>query len=81
MLVTRGFYHYLRHPIYAGTFLVTFGWTLIYGAPVSAILTVIVGAILAQRRIKSDEKMLRARFGEEYDAYKLETDALIPAIW
>ena len=81
VLVTRGFYHYLRHPIYAGTFLVTFGWTLIYGAPVTAILTVIVGAILAQRRIKSDEKMLRARFGEEYDAYKLETDALIPAIW
>ena len=81
VLVTRGFYHYLRHPIYAGTFLVTFGWTLIYGAPVAAILTVIVGAILAQRRIKSDEAMLRARFGEEYDAYKLETDALIPTVW
>ena len=81
VLVTRGFYHYLRHPIYAGTFLVTFGWTLIYGAPVTAILTLIVGAILAQRRLKSEEAGLLARFGEEYDAYKRETDALIPAIW
>jgi protein-S-isoprenylcysteine O-methyltransferase Ste14 len=28
-----------------------------------------------------EEAMLRARFGEEYDAYKRETDALIPAVW
>ncbi|HXN13267.1 MAG TPA: isoprenylcysteine carboxylmethyltransferase family protein [Candidatus Acidoferrales bacterium] len=81
VLVKRGFYRYLRHPIYAGTFLVTFGWTLIYGAPVTAILTLIIGAIFAQRRMKSEEAMLRARFGEEYDAYARETDALIPAIW
>ena len=81
MLVTRGFYHYLRHPIYAGTCLVTFGWTLIYGAPVTAILTLIIGGIFAQRRIKSEEAIMGARFGEEYAAYKRETDALIPAIW
>jgi protein-S-isoprenylcysteine O-methyltransferase Ste14 len=60
---------------------VTFGWTLIYGAPVTAILTVIVGTILAQRSITSEEAVLCARFGEEYDAYRRETDALIPAIW
>jgi protein-S-isoprenylcysteine O-methyltransferase Ste14 len=24
---------------------------------------------------------MRARLGEEYEAYKRETDALIPAIW
>ncbi len=81
VLVTRGFYHYVRHPIYAGTFLVTFGWTLIYGAPVTAVLTVIIGAIFAQRRMKSEEAAMRARFGEEYDTYRRETDALIPAIW
>jgi protein-S-isoprenylcysteine O-methyltransferase Ste14 len=81
VLVTRGFYRYLRHPIYAGTFLVTFAWTIIYGAPVTAVLTLIIGAILAQRRIKSEEAMLRARFGEEYEAYTRETDALIPAVW
>jgi protein-S-isoprenylcysteine O-methyltransferase Ste14 len=81
VLVKHGFYRYLRHPIYAGTFLVTFGWTLIYGAPVTAILTLMIGAIFAQRRMKSEEAVLRARFGEEYEAYTRETDALIPAIW
>jgi protein-S-isoprenylcysteine O-methyltransferase Ste14 len=81
VLVKRGFYRYIRHPIYAGTFLVTFGWTLIYGAPVTAILTVIIGAIFAQRRIKSEEAAMRARFGDEYDTYIRETDALVPAIW
>src|SRR5208282_5523596 len=53
----------------------------IYGAPVTAVLTLIIGAIFAQRRMKSEEAAMRARFGEEYEAYRRETDALIPAIW
>ena len=81
VLVKHGFYRHVRHPIYGGTSLVTFAWTLIYGAPVTAILTLIIGAISAYRRIKSEEAAMRARFGEEYDAYMRETDALIPAIW
>jgi protein-S-isoprenylcysteine O-methyltransferase Ste14 len=81
MLVKSGFYRYIRHPIYAGTFLVTLGWTLIYGAPVTATLTLIIGGVFAHRRIKSEEAALLARFGEEYEAYVRETDALIPAIW
>jgi len=81
VLVKRGFYRHIRHPIYAGTFLVTFAWTLIYGAPVTAILTLIIGAVFAHRQMNSEEAALRARFGEEYDSYRRETDALIPAIW
>jgi protein-S-isoprenylcysteine O-methyltransferase Ste14 len=81
VLVKRGFYRYIRHPIYGGTFLVTFGWTLIYGAPVTAVLTLIIGAILARRQINSEEAGLVARFGEEYEAYVRVTDALVPAIW
>lgn len=81
VLVTSGFFRRIRHPIYAGTFLVIFGWPLIYGAPITAILTLIVGAIFAQQRMKSEEAALRARFGEEYDAYVRQTDALIPAVW
>ena len=81
LLVRSGFYRYIRHPIYAGTFLVTLAWTLIYGAPITATMTLIIGAILAYRQIKSEEASLLARFGEEYDAYMRETDALVPAIW
>lgn len=81
VLVKSGFFRYVRHPIYAGTYLVTFGWPLIYGAPVTAILTLIIGAIFAHRLMKSEEAEMRARFGEEYDAYVRETDALVPSIW
>jgi protein-S-isoprenylcysteine O-methyltransferase Ste14 len=81
VLVKRGFYRYIRHPIYAGTFLVTFGWPLIYGAPVTAILTLIYGATFASQRIKPEEAEMRATFGDEYDTYMHETDALIPTIW
>lgn len=81
VLVKSGFYRYVRHPIYAGFYLVTFGWPLIYGAPVTAVLTLGIGGIFAHRQLKSEEAAMRAQFGEEYDAYIRETDALIPAIW
>ena len=81
VLVKSGFFRYIRHPMYAGAFLVTFGWPLIYGAPVTAILTLIIGAIIAHQWMKSEEGAMRAQFGEEYEDYKRETDALVPAIW
>ena len=81
VLVKSGFFRHVRHPIYAGTYLVTFGWPLIYGAPVTAIVTIVVGAILAYRQMKPEEAAMRAQFGEEYDAYIRETDALIPTLW
>gem|GEM_PF-5200798 len=31
--------------------------------------------------MKSEEAAMRALFGEEYDAYMRETDALVPSIW
>jgi protein-S-isoprenylcysteine O-methyltransferase Ste14 len=80
-LVRSGFYRYIRHPIYAGTFLVSFGWPLEYGAPVSALLTVIIGAIFIYRRMKAEQAILIGRFGEDYEVYMRETDALIPSLW
>lgn len=80
-LVESGFYRSIRHPIYAGTFLVTLGWPLVYGAPVTALLTLIIGAIYTYRRMRAEESAMIARFGEEYEAYMRATDALIPAIW
>ncbi len=79
--VKRGFYRYIRHPIYAGTFLVTLSWPLVYGAPVTAMATFIIGAIFCYRRMRDEDAAMLERFGEEYEAYMRETDALIPTIW
>jgi protein-S-isoprenylcysteine O-methyltransferase Ste14 len=40
-----------------------------------------VGCIAANRQITADERILSARFGTEYEEYRLTTDALIPSIW
>ncbi len=81
VLLTRAFYRYIRHPIYAGTFLVTIGWPLEFGAPVTTIVALILGAAFAHERMKVEEASMLARFGEEYESYMRETDRLIPNIW
>ncbi|MGO9452394.1 MAG: methyltransferase family protein [Candidatus Binataceae bacterium] len=81
VLVKTGFFRYIRHPVYAGVLLVLFAWPLEYGAPVVAILTMIIGGVVARRQITADEKVLLARFGEEFEEYCSTSDALIPSIW
>ena len=85
--------HFVRYPVWfaryryrgdaapEGNDLFYVGISAVDGAPITAVLTFIIGAILGQRRMKSEEAAMRLRFGEEYDAYKRETDAVIPAIW
>jgi protein-S-isoprenylcysteine O-methyltransferase Ste14 len=81
VLVRRALYRYIRHPVYAGEFLVLFAWPLVYGAPIVALLTLVIGVIVARRRVRAEEATLLERFGEDYEAYRRETDALIPSIW
>jgi protein-S-isoprenylcysteine O-methyltransferase Ste14 len=80
-LVRNGFYGFIRHPIHAGTFLIALGWPLEYGAPVTFVATLVIGFLILRHRIKSEETILLARFGEQYENYQRETDAMIPALW
>jgi protein-S-isoprenylcysteine O-methyltransferase Ste14 len=80
-LVKRGVYRYVRHPIYAGTFLVTLAWPLVYGAPITAMATFIIGSIFCYRRMKDEDAAMLEQFGQEYQDYMHDTDALIPTIW
>jgi protein-S-isoprenylcysteine O-methyltransferase Ste14 len=80
-LVRSGFYKYVRHPIYSGMFLVLFAWPFEYGAPVTALFTLVIGAFVLHRQIRGEELLLRERYGPEYADYCRETDALIPSIW
>lgn len=80
-LVRSGLYRYIRHPTYLGEFLVAFAWTFECGAPMVAIATLIIAAIMGRRRIAAEEAEMLARFGEEYARYMRESDALIPSVW
>jgi protein-S-isoprenylcysteine O-methyltransferase Ste14 len=76
-LVTSGPYHYVRHPIYLGAFtliialaLVAANWLVLL--PDIAIITLIY------MQIGGEEKMLIARFSDEYREYMKRTPRLIP---
>jgi len=34
-MVRRGFYRFIRHPVYAGVYLALIAWPIAYGAPIS----------------------------------------------
>jgi protein-S-isoprenylcysteine O-methyltransferase Ste14 len=81
VLVRRGFYRFIRNPAFAGIFLAFIAWPIAYGAPISAILTIVIGTIVIRRTIAREEKELHERYGEEYARYLDESDALIPNLW
>lgn len=81
MLIQTGLFRYIRHPTFLGVFLLLIGWPLIYGAPITFVLTVIIAWFSLRRQILDEEIQLLATFGEEYELYMRRTDALIPNIW
>jgi len=79
-LVTWGVFAYVRHPIYSALFAwviamaVAFGhyWGLILAVPLYWIGTIL--------RVREEERLLRAQFGADYDAYAKRVKRFLPGI-
>ncbi len=80
-VIRNGFYGRIRHPIYAGSFLVLLAWPFEYGAPITFLIVLVVSSIVLRREIAIEEDALLARYGEEYAAYQRATDCMIPGVW
>jgi protein-S-isoprenylcysteine O-methyltransferase Ste14 len=79
-LVTSGVYRVIRHPSYLGSLVNSLGWALAFRAGVGLLLAaLILPPLLA--RIRAEERLLRAEFGAEYDAYRARTSRLIPGLY
>ncbi|MGB6176382.1 MAG: isoprenylcysteine carboxylmethyltransferase family protein, partial [Methylocella sp.] len=79
-LVTGGVYGVIRHPSYLGLLVNSLGWVLAFRSGVGLLLTaLIVPPLLA--RIHAEERLLRAQFGADYDAYRARTSRLIPGLY
>jgi len=79
MLVRRGIYKYIRHPLYSS--LLLFGWGVFFKNPslLSASLVVVASAFLvATARVEEMENV--RKFGDDYVAYIRETKMFIPFI-
>ncbi|WP_018291208.1 isoprenylcysteine carboxylmethyltransferase family protein [Verrucomicrobium sp. 3C] len=79
-LVTSGPYRYLRHPSYLGLLVYVLGWGLAFRSWAGVVLAgLLLPPLLA--RIAAEERLLRSKFGAEYDAYRSRTARMIPGIY
>ena len=79
-LVTSGIYGVIRHPSYLGLLVNALGWALAFRSGVGVLLTAFtIPPLIA--RIHAEERLLRAQFGEQYDAYRSRTSRLLPWIY
>lgn len=78
-LETRGPYARVRHPGYLGALLACAGGAVAFGS--AAALPLVVIMLAAQlARVRAEEALLAARFGEQWTAYAGCTGALLPRL-
>jgi protein-S-isoprenylcysteine O-methyltransferase Ste14 len=79
-LVKTGPYRFIRHPLYAGAFVLLAGALLLlrdYRGWLGALL--IVGLSIA-RRIRREERAMRERHGAEFEAWRARTKLVVPGL-
>jgi protein-S-isoprenylcysteine O-methyltransferase Ste14 len=76
-LVTNGLYRYIRHPQYAGLFLIVMGWLLHWPTLLTLILFPIILMIYYRLALR-EERDLEEAFGTEYVEYRVKTPRFFP---
>lgn len=79
-LATDGVYGVVRHPSYLGLLINALGWGLAFRSWAGVLLAALLIPLLVAR-IRAEERLLRSRFGAEYDAYRARTSRLVPGIY
>ena len=76
-LETSGWYARVRHPGYAGALLASLGAAVTFGSALALPLLAAM-ALFQWQRIRHEERLLAAHFGEPWRAYAARTGALLP---
>lgn len=79
-LQTSGIYSKVRNPSYTGLLVTSIGWAMTFRSVVGVILALLMLLPLVAR-IRSEERLLRQRFGAEYEAYCTRSWRLVPGIY
>ena len=80
-LITTGPYSYVRNPIYTGMLGMLIATGLAMEHWIALIVAVVLFAIGLVIRVRSEEKLLRAAFGEEFEEYARRVPAVLPGIY
>ena len=79
-LVTTGLYKVIRNPSYLGLLVAALGWALAFRSSLGVLLTVLLLPPLVAR-MRAEEKLLRAQFGQQYESYLARTWRLLPGLY
>jgi protein-S-isoprenylcysteine O-methyltransferase Ste14 len=77
-LITRGPYSVVRNPIYTGMFGMLLATGLVISHWIGPLIAIVVFAVGTAIRVRSEEKLLRETFGEEFEAYARMVPAVVP---
>ena len=79
-LVTGGLYSRIRNPSYLGLLILSLGWALAFRSGAGVLLAALnIPPLIA--RMNSEERLLQAQFGREYEAYRARTWRLLPGLY
>lgn len=80
-LITVGPYAYVRNPIYTGMLGMLIATGLAMEHWIATIAAVVVFGVGMVIRVRSEEKLLRVAFGEEFEEYARRVPAVLPGIF
>jgi len=80
-IVTTGPYRFVRHPSYTGSFFITMGFGIALQSLGAIIVILCLSSFVFSYRIKLEEHVLIAEFGNDYSEYSKKTKMLIPYIY
>jgi protein-S-isoprenylcysteine O-methyltransferase Ste14 len=79
-LITAGPYRLVRHPIYTGLYGLALATALAYSRWIAIPLFTVLYAVGTAIRVRSEERLLRAQFGAEFEAYAARVPAVVPGL-
>jgi protein-S-isoprenylcysteine O-methyltransferase Ste14 len=79
-LVTDGIFAHTRNPMYVGNLFFALGFCLMYGSPWTYLAVFPFFVLVYVSIVFEEERFLREKFGEEYDAYIQDTNSFIPRL-
>jgi protein-S-isoprenylcysteine O-methyltransferase len=80
-VVDTGPYHVVRHPSYTGLLLQCAGLGVMLGTALSLFVIIVPTFLVLFHRIRVEERVLLANFGNAYAAYTRRTKRLLPGIF
>jgi len=80
-LITHGPYAVVRNPIYASLALMIMSLGMTFATPFRVAVALMLYVTGSLMRIRAEEELMHATFGEEWERYRKRVPALIPLPW